>query len=101
MAKKPTLTVQLMHKQRELDTALFQLNQARMDIQSLEAEVKGLLAEWPEPRRVEAEPEVEVPAPAPVVPRTPYVRPARHVPAHFAAARELAMRLGKCVKVSA
>lgn len=95
MAKKPTLTVQLMHKQRELDAALFQLNQARMDIESMSREIMELRNVEAEPDRVE-EPEVEAPAP-----RTPYVRPARHIPAHFAAAREYAMRTGKCTKVVA
>lgn len=94
MAKKETLTVQLMKKQRELDAALFQLNQARLDLAAAEREIKDLRGEIEAaPTRVE-EPEVE--APAPIV-----TRPARHIPAHFAAAREYAMRTGKCTKVVA
>lgn len=96
MAKKPTLTVQLMHKQRELDAALFQLNQARLDLRAAEREIKDLRGEIEAaPTRVE-EPEVE--APAPVVPRAPR---ACRIPLHFQAARELAMRTGRSVKVSA
>jgi hypothetical protein len=93
MAKKETLTVQLMKKQRELEAALFQLNQARMDIESMSREIMELRRVEAEPDRVE-EPEAEVPRPAPIV-----TRPARHIPAHFAAAREYAMRTGKCTKV--
>lgn len=92
MAKKETLTVQLMKKQRELDAALFQLNQARLDLRAVERELRNLEAEQPITQC--AEPEVE--APAPIV-----TRPARHIPAHFAAAREYAMRTGKCTKVVA
>jgi len=92
MAKKETLTVQLMKKQRELDAALFQLNQARLDLAAAERELRNLEAEQPITQC--AEPEVE--APTPIV-----TRPARHIPAHFAAAREYAMRTGKCTKVVA
>lgn len=95
---RPTLTVQLMLKQRELDAALFDLHQARMDLLAADREVAQLRAES---EVCTTTTYVRTPEPVRPALRTQAQVLARILPEHFVKARELAMRTGRSVKVSA
>lgn len=84
---KQTLTVQLMHANAEIAELRAKLSLAKREVEMFARTAHDAIA-----RNDGIDPVTG--APKTIAPRKP-------LPAHFAAAREMAMRSGKCVRVAA